>query len=121
MTNVCVDNFWQLIQDSLSVRIVFPRILIGAPGAGVHHQLLARQLLVIGQLAGFRHEALCPGAGGALLLPRGEVPGGLHGDRVLDPLDHLGLGHEVDLGMVGENLINPVEESIKELGSVLQP
>ena len=119
MTNVCVDNFWQLIQDSLSVRIVFPRIYIGAPGTGVHHQLLARQLLIVAQLAGIRHEALRPGPGGALLLPRREVPGGLYGDRVLDPLDYLGLGHEVDLGVVCENLINPVEEGIKELGSVL--
>lgn len=120
MTNVCVDNFWQLIQDSLSIRIVFPWILIGAPGAGVHHQLLARQLLVIAQLAGVGHEAAVrPGPGGALLLPRGEVPGRLHCDGVLDPLDHLGLGHKVDFGVVGEDLVNPVEECVKVFRIVL--
>ena len=93
--------------------------MIGAPGAGVHHQLLARQLLVIGQFTCVRDEAVRPGPGGALLLPRGEVPGRLHRDGVLDPLDHLGLGHKVDFGMVGEDLVNPVEESVKEFRIVL--
>ena len=75
----------------------------------------------LGQLAGVGDQAVSPGAGGTLLLPGGEVPGSLDGDRVLDPLDDLGLSHEVDLRMVGQDFINPIEEGIQELRVILQP
>ena len=95
--------------------------MIGTSLTCVHQELLPCQLLVIGQLAAVGHEALRPGAGGTLLLPRQEVLRGLFGDGVLDPLDDLGLGDEVNLGVVLQNLVDPVKESIQELWVVLQP
>jgi hypothetical protein len=95
--------------------------LIGTSLTGVHQELFPCKLLVVGQLAAVGDEAVGPGAGGALLLPRQEVLGGLFGDGVLDPLDDLGLGDEVNLGVILQNLVDPVEESVQELGVVLQP
>lgn len=87
----------------------------------MHDELLSWQLSVIGQLAGVGDQAVGPGSGGTLLLPGREVPGGLDGDGVLDPLDDLGLSHKVNLRMVGQDFIDPVEECIEELRVILQP
>ena len=95
--------------------------MIGTSLAGVHQELLPSKLLVVGQLAAVGDEAVGPGAGGTFLLPGQEVLGGLFGDGVLDPLDDLGLGDEVNLGVILQNLVDPVEESIQELWVVLQP
>lgn len=39
----------------------------------------------------------------------------------MDPLDDLSHGHEVDVVVVGQDLVDPVQEGVEELGVVLQP
>lgn len=56
------------------------------------------------------------------LFPPGfEVFGLCYRPRVLDPLDDLGHGYEVDVVVVGEDLVHPEEEGVQELGVVFQP
>jgi len=39
--------------------------------------------------------------------------------RILNPLDHLGHGNEIDIVVGLKDLIHPVEESVEELGVIL--
>lgn len=39
--------------------------------------------------------------------------------RILNPLDNLGHGNEINIVVGLKDLINPVEESVKELGVIL--
>ena len=57
----------------------------------------------------------------ALLLPRLETLRLGYRARILDPLDHLGHGHEVHVVVVRQHLVYPVEERVQELGIVLEP
>ena len=91
--------------------VIEPGVLVGAADAGVHDHLLALQL-VSGQLAGVRHETLLPVTHRALLLPGGEVLSIIHADRGLHPEDNLGHGDKVDLLVVLQSLVHPVEESV---------
>lgn len=73
------------------------------------------------QLARMRHPAGGNAFDDAFLSPGLEVLGLRDGSWVLDPLDDLGHGNKVDVVVVGEDLIDPVEEGVEELGIVLQP
>lgn len=57
----------------------------------------------------------------ALFLPGLERSSFFNVARVLNPLDNLSHGHEVDIIVGLENLVHPIEEGVKELGVVLQP
>ena len=57
----------------------------------------------------------------ALFLPGLERSSLFNVARVLNPLDNLSHGYEVDIIVGLENLVHPIEESVKELGVVLQP
>lgn len=57
----------------------------------------------------------------ALLPPRFEVLRLRDRAGVLDPLDHLGHRHEVHVVVIRQDLVDPVEEGVQELGVVLQP
>ena len=107
-------------EDAVPGGVTEPGVLVGAAETGLHVEHLPRQLGRV-QLAAVGHEAVVPGPGRALLLPRPEVLGGVHAGGVLDPLDDLGHGHEVHLLVVLQGLVHPVEEGIQELGVVLQP
>ncbi len=108
------------LDKSVAGGVVQPRVVVGTPDAGVEVEGLPGQLLG-GQLAHAGGEAGRAGGLGALLLPGLKVLGATGVGGVLDPLDHLGHGDEVDIRVVGENLIHPVEEGIKELRVVLEP
>jgi len=56
----------------------------------------------------------------ALLLPGLVVVELVNGARILHPLDDLGHGHEIYVGVVGQSLIQPEEEGVQDLGIVLQ-
>lgn len=56
-----------------------------------------------------------------LLPPRLEVLRLGDGARVLDPLDHLRHRHEEDVVVILQDLVDPVEEGVQELGIVLEP
>jgi len=58
---------------------------------------------------------------GALLPPGLKVLRFGDGARVLDPLDHLGHRYEVDVVVVLQDFVDPVEEGVQELGVVFQP
>ena len=108
------------LEESVSGGVGEPGVLVGAAHTGVHYDLVARQLLG-GEFAGVGHQAVLPGPGGALLLPGGEVLGIIHADRGLHPEEDLGHGDKVDLLVVLQSLLHPVEESVEELSVVLQP
>ena len=57
----------------------------------------------------------------ALLLPRLEALRFRYRARILDPLDHLGHRHEVNVVVIGQDLVDPIEERVQELGVVLEP
>lgn len=108
------------LKESISGRIVEPRVVWRATVAGVQSECLA------GQLLGGEGAGVGDGAGGgtdwaALLLPGLEVLDLGAGLRVLDPLDDLGHGDEVDVAVLGQDLVHPEEESVHEFGVVLQP
>lgn len=110
------------LEESVAGGVVEPRVVVRASHAGLQVQGLAGNLLG-GELAGVGHPAGRGrvGVDRAAFLPRVEVLdlGRLAG--VLDPLDDLRHGHEVDVVVVGEHLVDPVEEGVEELGVVLEP
>lgn len=57
----------------------------------------------------------------ALLSPWLEVLDFVGSLRVLHPLDDLCHGHEVNVVMVGQDLVDPVKEGVEEFGIVLEP
>lgn len=68
-----------------------------------------------------RHPAGGDALDRTLLPPRLEVLHLRNRPRVLDPLDHLRHGYEVDVIVLLQYLVHPVEESVQELGVVLEP
>ena len=78
----------------------------------MHAQCLARDLLG-GELAAVGHQTGLDRVRGAVLLPGRVIVGCLHGHGVLDPLDDLGHGHEVHLGVVGKHFVHPVQEGVE--------
>ena len=108
------------LQEPVACGVVQPRVVVGAADAGVQVDGLAGELLG-GQLAPVGGHADGAALGGALFLPGGEVLGTVDRHGVLDPLDDLGHGDEVHLGVVLEHLVDPVEEGVEELGVVLEP
>ena len=82
---------------------------------GLSGQFLGGQFAAVGSQTGWS------GLRGTLLLPGLKVPDSAVVLRVLDPLDDLGHGHKVDIIVRLNDLINPVEESIKVGGVILQP
>jgi len=67
------------------------------------------------------HPAVGDSLDGTLFAPGLEVLDLGDGAGVLHPLDDLGHGDEVDVIVVGQHLVDPVEEGVEELGVVLQP
>lgn len=79
-----------------------------------------------GQFLGGQGARVGYGAGGgsdrrALLLPRLEVLDFAARLRVLDPLNDLRHRDEVDVAMLGQDLVHPEEEGVHEFGVVLEP
>jgi hypothetical protein len=114
---VCVVGF---LKESISGRIIEPRIVWRATVASVQSEGLT------GQLFGGQGARVGHGAGGgtdwaALLLPGLEVLDLGAGLRVLDPLDDLSHGDKVNVTVLGQDLVHPEEESIHEFRVVLQP
>lgn len=68
-----------------------------------------------------RHPAGGDAFHDALLPPGLEVLGLRDGSRILDPLDDLGHGNEVNVVVVREDFVDPVQEGVQEFGIVLQP
>jgi len=108
------------LDESISSGVVEPGVVIGASDAGVEVEGFARQFLG-GQLAPVGGNAGWAGLDSTLFLPglKGACLVNVLG--VLDPLDDLGHGNKVDVVVVGQDLIDPVEESIEELWVVLEP
>lgn len=108
------------LEESISRGIVHPGVVVWTPDTSLQVDGLSGNLFG-GQLAGVGHPAGRLTLDGATLLPRLEVLQLADGARVLDPLDHLGHGHEVHVVVVGQDLVHPVQEGVEELGVVLQP
>jgi len=108
------------LEETIASGIADPWVVVGAPDAGLQVDGLPGNLLG-GQLAGVGHPAGGLALDHALLPPGLEVLDLADGAWVLHPLDHLGHGHEVHVVVVGQDLVDPVEEGVEELGVVLQP
>lgn len=108
------------LQEAITGGVVQPRIVVGATDAGVKMEGLSGQFLG-GQLAGAGGEARRLGFDLAPLLPGFEASGLVGVLGILDPLDNLSHGDEVNVLVLSQNLVDPVEESVEELGVVLEP
>jgi len=108
------------LEETIASGIADPWVVVGAPDAGLQVDGLPGNLLG-GQLAGVGHPAGGLALDHALLPPGLEVLDLADSAWVLHPLDHLGHGHEVHVVVVGQDLVDPVEEGVEELGVVLQP
>lgn len=108
------------LEEAVTGRIVHPRIIVGAAHASLKVNGLAGHLLG-SQLTGVRYPTRRRTLHHALLPPRLEILRFGDGARILNPLNHLGHRHEVDIGVTLQNLIDPVEEGVQKLRIVLQP
>lgn len=108
------------LKEPITRRIVEPRIVWRATVTSVQSERLSGQLLG-GESARVGYPAGRSSDGAAFLLPWLEVLDFSAGLRILDPLDNLSHGDEVDVGVFGHNFVHPKEESIHEFGVVLQP
>jgi hypothetical protein len=108
------------LEETVSGRIVNPRVIVGTTHASLEVDGLPGNLLG-GELARVWHPTVRNSLHDALLPPGLEVLGLGDGSRILDPLDYLCHGNEVDVVVVGQDLVDPVQEGVQEFGVVLQP
>ena len=108
------------LDETVASGVVEPWVVVGASDAGVKVKGFSGQLLG-GQLAPVGGNAGWSGLDGALFLPGLEGSSLVDVLGVLDPLDDLGHGDEVHVIVVAQDLVNPVQEGVQELGVVLQP
>lgn len=108
------------LEEAVTGRIIHPRIVVGTSHASLKVDGLAGYLLR-SQFAGMGHPARRRSLHRALLSPGLKVLRFCDGARVLDPLDHLSHRHEVYIIVALQDLIDPVQESVQELGIILQP
>jgi len=108
------------LNKSISSGVIEPWVVVGASDASVQVESLSGQLLG-GQFAPVGGHASLPWLNGTPLLPGFKGTGLINILGVLDPLDNLGHGHKVNIIVVVDDLINPVEEGIEEFWVVLEP
>lgn len=108
------------LEETIASGIVDPWVVVGASDAGLQVDGLPGNLLG-GQLAGIWHPAGLSALNHAPLPPGLEVLDLADGAWILHPLYHLCHGHKVHIIVIGQDLIDPVEECVQELGIVLQP
>lgn len=113
------ETVWCL-EEAVTGRVVHPWVIIRTTDAGLKVDGLPGYLLR-GELASVGHPAGLSTVDHALLPPGLEVLRLCDSAGVLDPLDHLGHRDEVHVVVVGEDLVDPEEERVQELGVVLQP
>lgn len=110
----------EYLQEAIAGGVVQPGIVVGATDASVEMEGFAGQFLGR-QLAGAGSKARRLRFDLALLLPGLEVSGLVRVLGILDPLDDLRHSDEVNVLVLSQNLVDPVEESIEEFGVVLEP
>ena len=108
------------LEESVAGRIVEPGIVGRATVAGLHVEDVTGQFFGaegarVGHVAG-----LC-GHGAAVLLPRLELIQLFDGTGILHPLDDLRHGDEVDVVVLEQGLVDPVEEGVEHFRVVLEP
>ena len=108
------------LEDSISCGVVQPGVVVGTPDAGVEVECFSGQFLG-GDLALVGRGAAVDEVDGAGLLPGLEGLDLVNIAGILDPLDDLSHCDEVNVVVGLEDLIDPVEEGVQELGVVLQP
>lgn len=120
--NEIYSKFYEIVdlEEPVSGGVVDPWVVVGAADTslqvdGLPWKFFARQF------ARMRHPASGPAFHRALLPPRLEVLYLGDGPGVLDPLNDLSHRDEIDVVVVGQHLVDPVEESVEVLWVVLQP
>lgn len=123
------DSWWQVelqnyeiddLKEPVSSWIINPRIVVRTADACLQINGLPWQFLTR-QFAWVRHPASRFPFHCTLLSPGLEILHLRNGSRILDPLDNLCHRHEVNVIVIGQDLIHPVKERIKELWVVLKP
>lgn len=109
-----------VLEKSIAGWIIQPRIIIRTPDARLQINRFAGHLLG-GELARVRHPARGVPVHDALLAPTFEILRVRDRARVLNPLDHLRHRHEIDVVVVREDLVDPVEERLQKFRIVFEP
>lgn len=112
--------FRVLLEETFAGGVVQPGVVVGAGHAGVQAERLSGQFLGA-EGTGVRNATVGLTLGDADRLPLGEVLGAIDVGGRLDPLDDLGHGHQVDVLVIGHDLVQPLDEGVLELGVVLEP
>lgn len=108
------------LEEPVSGWVINPWIVVRTADArlqidGLPWQFLARQF------ARVRHPASRFSVHCTLLSPGLEILHLRSGSGILDPLDNLCHRHEVNVVVIGQDLIHPVKERFEELRVVLEP
>lgn len=108
------------LEETITSGIIDPWVVVGTSYAGLQIDSFSGKFLG-SQLAGIGHPTGWFAFNVALLPPGFEVLDFTDGAWVLHPLDDLSHGDKVDIIVVGQDFIDPVQESIQEFRIVLQP
>lgn len=108
------------LEETITGRVVHPWVVVRAAYASLQVDGFAGNFLG-GQFAGVGHPAGWLAFDHTFLPPWFEVLGLGDSKWSLHPLNDLCHCDEVDIFVIGQDLIDPVEEGIQEFGIVLQP
>lgn len=108
------------LEESVTSWIVQPWVIVGASYAGLQVNGFAGNLLG-GELTGMWHPTGWRSFDGTLLPPRFEVLYLRYGSRILNPLNDLCHCHKVNVIVVGQHFIDPIQECVQVFGIILEP
>lgn len=108
------------LEETVSGRIVDPWVVVRTSDASLQIDGLTRNFFRR-QFAGMWQPTVWNTFNHTLLPPRFEIFRLGYRPWILDPLDDLGHGYEIDVIVIREHLVHPEEERVKEFRIVLQP
>lgn len=110
------------LEETITSWVVKPWIIVWASYASLKVQCLSGNFLR-GQFTSIWNPTCwrCRCVDATLLLPWVEIFNLRSLTWVLDPLNDLSASHEIDVVVIRQNFINPIQESIQKFGIILQP
>lgn len=108
------------LEEPVSGGVIDPRVIVRASYTRLQIDCLAWNLFTC-QFTGMRHPTGGFAFHGAFLRPGLKVFHFAYCAWILNPLNDLRHRDEIDVVVVGEYFVNPVEERVKILGVVLEP
>lgn len=108
------------LEYTVSSGVIQPWVVIGTSHASLKVDGFSGNLFG-GEFAAVRYPTGGVSFDNALFPPWFEILGFCDGPWVLDPLNYLSHSYEVNIIVIGQNFVNPIQESVQELGVILQP